>query len=170
MFVYSIMGLGGNMNSKTEKSVNRLQIKIGYEWEPVLLREGVEYLFPAAITPFMRDRYRIPAVFKWEIYQRTPGDRKIVYIGEAPELCPRRLYSYLNPGATQLANKKVNAEFRGYLKEKLKIGLEICRVREMVFGEEVLDMTAFENKHLRRLVSELLIVEYGKKGFTVMDL
>ena len=98
--------------------MNQIQIGLAYEWESVLLRENTEYLFPMAISPFMRTRYKAPAVFKWDIYQKTPGDKKLVYIGEAPELCPRRLYGYLNPGATQLANKKINAEFRGYLKEK----------------------------------------------------
>jgi hypothetical protein len=93
--------------------MNALQIKLAYEWQTVLLREKVEYLFPMAISPFMRTRYKGPAIFKWEVYQTTPGDKKMVYIGEAQELCPKRLYGYLNPGSTQLANKKVNTEIRG---------------------------------------------------------
>jgi hypothetical protein len=166
LFVYNV--LIGNIN--TEKLMNQLQIKLVYEWKPVLLREGVEYLFPLDISPFMRSRYKEPAVFKWEVYQKTPGDKKIVYIGEAAELCPSRLYGYLNPGQTQLANKKVNADFRGYLKEKLKIRLDICYLQELTFGETVLDAKAYNEKHLRRLVAEVLTVEHLKKGFTVMDL
>ena len=111
--------------------MNPFQIKLTYEWQPVLLRENVEYLFPMAISPFMRTRYKGPAVFKWEIYQNIPGDKKLVYIGEAQELCPKRLYGYLNPGPTQLANKKVNTEFRGYLKENLKIKLDICHIQDI---------------------------------------
>ncbi len=147
-----------------------LQIKLDYEWKPVYLRENVEYLFPMAISPFMRSKYKEPAVFKWEIYQKTPGDKKLVYIGEAQELCPKRLYGYLNPGPTQLANKKVNTEFRGYLREHLKIKLEVCRIREIDFGESVLEDNAFSDKHIRRLVAEALIVEHRKRGFTVADL
>ena len=150
--------------------MNQLQIKIIYEWESVLLRENVVYLFPMAISPFMRTRYKEPAVFKWDIYQKTPGDKKLVYIGEAPQLCPQRLYGYLNPGPAQLANKKVNVEFRGYLKENLKIKLSICRIQELTLGESAFDMAAFGDKHLRRLVVESMIVEHGKRGFNVMDL
>ncbi len=150
--------------------MDQLQIKLTYEWESVLLRENVEYLFPMAISPFMRAKYKGPAVFKWDVYQKTPEDKKLVYIGEAPELCPKRLYGYLNPGPTQVANKKVNADFRGYLKEKLKIKLDICRIQELTFGESVFDMNMFGDKHLRHLVAESMIIDHVKRGFTVMDL
>jgi hypothetical protein len=148
----------------------QLPIKITYEWQPVYLRENVEYLFPVAISPFMRTRYKIPAVFKWDVYQKKPGDKKLVYIGEAQELCPQRLYGYLNPGATQLAYKKVNTEFRAYLKEKLGIGLAICRVQEIDLGGSLLHQDALADKHVRRFLSEALIVEHKQKGFTVVDL
>ena len=150
--------------------MNQLQLKLTYEWQTVLLRENVEYLFPMAISPFMRARYKEPVVFKWEIYQKTPGDKKLVYIGEARELCPQRLYGYLNPGNTQLANKKVNADFRGYLKEKLKIKLDICHVQEMTIGESSYDIKERGDKHIRRMIVELMIIEHGNRGFTVMDL
>ena len=77
---------------------------------------------------------------------------------------------YLNPGPTQLANKKVNEEFRKYLREKLKIGLEICQVKEIHFGGLTFDTGAFADKHVRRLVAEALIVEHIKRGITVVDL
>lgn len=150
--------------------MNQLQIKFSYEWETVFLRENVEYLFPMAISPFMRTRYKEPAVFKWEVYQKTPGDKKLVYIGEAPELCPRRLYGYLSPGPTQLANKKINTEFRAYLKENLKIKLDICRIQDLVFEGTWQDTKAFADKHLRRLVVEAMIIDQQKRGFTVADL
>ena len=147
-----------------------LQIKLEYEWKPVFLRDNVEYLFPMALSPYMRSKYKAPAVFKWEIYQKVPGDKKLVYIGEAQELCPKRLYGYLNPGPTQLANKKVNMEFRGFLREKFKIRLEICAIKGIEFGKSTLEANAFTDKHVRRLVAEALIVEHTKRGFTVADL
>ena len=122
------------------------------------------------ISLFMRTKYKGPAVFKWDIYEKASQDKKLVYIGEAAELCPKRLYGYLNPGPTQLANKKVNAEFRGYLKEKLNIKLDICLIKELTIGESSFDMKALDDKHLRRLVSESMIVEHTQRGFTVMDL
>jgi hypothetical protein len=150
--------------------MNQLKISLDYQWETVFLRENVEYLFPLSVSPFMRSKYKEPAVFKWEIYQKTPGDKKLVYIGEAPELCPRRIYSYLNPGPTQAANKKINTEFKAYLKENLKVGLEICRIQDMTFGGTLLDSKAFVDKHIRRMVVEAMMVEHQKRGYTIADL
>jgi hypothetical protein len=150
--------------------VEQLQISLAYEWQSVYVRERVEYLFPMAISPFMRTKYKEPAVFRWSVYQRTPEDRKIVYIGEAQELCPKRLYGYLNPGQVQQANKKVNAEFREYLNEKLSIKLDICEIRGIKFGESALGREALSDKYMRRLIAEAMIIEHKKKGFTIMDL
>jgi hypothetical protein len=153
-----------------EISVTQLQISLAYEWQPVLLREKVEYLFPMAISPFMRTRYKGPAVFRWTVFQRLPEDKKIAYIGEAQELCPQRLYGYLNPGPGQLANKKVNSDFRNYLKEKLSIKLDICEIKEVKFGETVLGIQSLHDKHVRRMIAEAMIMEHKKRGFTIIDL
>ena len=150
--------------------MNQLQIKLDYQWETVYLRENVEYLFPLSVSPFMRNKYKEPAVFKWEVYQKTQGDKKLIYIGEAPELCPRRIYSYLMPGPTQVANKKVNTEFKAYLKENLKIKLEICRVQDLVFGGTLLDNNSLADKHIRRMILEALIIDHQKRGYKVADL
>jgi len=149
--------------------VDQIQIKISYEWQSVLLREKVEYLFPMDITPFMRSKYREPAVFRWDIYQKTPGDKKLVYIGDAQELCPKRLYGYLNPGPTQRTNQKINSEFRGYLREKLNIKLDICKISEIFYKTSVLGTSALDDKYMRLLIVNAMTIELKNKGFTVME-
>jgi hypothetical protein len=149
--------------------MEQLQIKISYDWQSVFLREKVEYLFPMAITPFMRSKYREPAVFKWDIYQKTPGDRKLVYIGDAQELCPKRLYGYLNPGPTQKTNQKINTEFRGYLKEKLNIKLDICNIYKIDYQEALLGKLALDDKYIRLLIVNAMTIEHKNKGYTVIE-
>jgi hypothetical protein len=149
--------------------MDQLQIKFTYEWQPVLLREKVDYLFPMAITPFMRAKYKEPAIFKWDIYQKAPGDKKLVYIGDAQELCPKRLYGYLNPGPTQKTNQKINTEFRGYLREKLNIKMDICYIREIVYRDIVMANSALDDKYMRLLLVNAMTIEHKNKGFTVME-
>lgn len=149
--------------------MEQLEIKLSYEWQPVFLREKVEYLFPMGITPYMRTRYREPAVYKWDIYQKTPGDKKLVYIGDAQELCPKRIYGYLNPGPTQKTNQKINTEFRGYLKEKLNIKLDICNIREIVYGNTTSGQTTLDDKFIRLLIVNAMIIQHKRNGFTVME-
>jgi hypothetical protein len=150
--------------------MNKLQIGLSYEWQPVFSREKVEYLFPMTITPFMRTKYRVPAVFRWNIYQKTPEDKKLVYIGDAQELCPKRLYGYLNPGPTQKTNQKVNTEFRGYLREKLNIRLDICNIDDISFGGSAIENKALDDKYVRQLIVDAMIIEHKKRGFTVLEL
>ncbi len=71
--------------------MDQLQIELKYRWYPVYLREKVEYLFPMAISPHMRLLYKGPAVFKWEVFQKIAGDKKIVYIGRSK--CVSRRYA-----------------------------------------------------------------------------
>jgi hypothetical protein len=149
--------------------MDHLQIKLAYEWQPVFLREKVEYLFPMAITPFMRAKYRDPAVFLWDIYQKSAGDKKLIYIGDAQELCPKRLYGYLNPGPTQKTNQKINTEFRGYLREKLNIQLDVCNIKEIVYRDTVLDKSALDDKYMRLLIVNAMTIEFKNKGYTVME-
>jgi hypothetical protein len=149
--------------------MDQLQIKFSYEWQPVYLRDKVEYLFPMTITPYMRTKYKDPAIFKWEIFQKIPGDKKLVYIGDAQELCPKRLYGYLNPGPTQKTNQKINTEFRGYLKEKLSIRLDICNFREIFYKDSVMDKAALDDKYMRLMIVNAMIIEHKRKGFTVME-
>ncbi len=147
-----------------------LQFECRYQWKPAFLRERVEYFFPMAISPYMRIQYKGPAVYRWEVFQKHSGDKKIVYIGEAPEMCPKRLYSYLNPGPTQLANQKVNVDFRGYLKEKMTIRLDICDIIEFVMAGLVMSPALLSDKYVRRMLVAAQIIEHKKQGYTVMDL
>ena len=148
--------------------MNRLDIELTYEWQPVYVREKMEYFFPDVITPFMRTKYREPAVYKWEVSQTRPDEPKIIYIGEGQEFCPQRLYGYLNPGATQMNNKRVNTDFRGYLKEKRKISISICNVTRIMIGSYEMNEKGLQEKNVRQLIVEAMIFEHRKKGFTVL--
>jgi hypothetical protein len=147
-----------------------LNIALSYDWQAILMREKVEYMFPLAITPFMRMRYREPAIYRWNIYRKTADDKKLVYIGEAQELCPKRLYGYLNPGSTQETNKRIKTEFEAYLREGLNIRLEICNISVLKFGDSILGKESLVDKYIRRFIEEAMVVEYRKRGFTVLDL
>jgi hypothetical protein len=149
--------------------MEQINIILSYEWQAVLLRDKVDYLFPLGITPFMRTKYKEPAVYRWNIYQKTPGDKKLFHIGEAQELCPRRLYGFLNPGPTQQTNKKIKAEFEGYIRDGLNVRLDICVLHELVFGETVLGKQALGDRYIRQLIQTALIVEHRKKGLTILE-
>ena len=81
--------------------LSEVGIRLSYQWQSVLKGENETYFFPDAITPFMKMRYKGPAIYRWNVHKSTPGDKKLVYVGEAKELCPGRIKGYLDPGSSQ---------------------------------------------------------------------
>lgn len=150
--------------------MDQLDIALSYEWQPVFMRDKVEYLFPLGITPFMRAKYKEPAVFRWNIYQKTAGDKKLFHLGESQELCPRRLYGYISPGPTQQTNKKVKTMLEGHRRDGLNAGLDICLIHELKLGGDVLGRQALGDRYIRQLVLAAMTVELRKKGFTLLEI
>jgi hypothetical protein len=149
--------------------MDQLDFTLAYEWQAVLMRDKVEYLFPLAITPYMRAKYKEPAVFRWNIYQKTAGDKKLFLLGESQELCPRRLYGYLNPGPTQQTNKRIKTLLEGQIREGFNVSLDICVIHEIKFGDSVLGQQALGDRYMRQLIQAAMMVEHRKKGYTLLE-
>jgi hypothetical protein len=150
--------------------MNKSKIEFAYQWEPVLIDENREYLFPQIITSFMKRRYKHPAIYRWNIFKKEPEDEKLIYIGEAQELCPQRISGYLNPGPSQRTNKRIKEEFQGYLKSEFKIGLEILQFDKINIEDFTFINNDLRDKHFRRFLEELMIIIYKQKGFKILNL
>ena len=150
--------------------MNKLKVEFTYKWEPVLADENREYFFPEEITSFMKRNYRHPAIYRWNIFRKEPEDEKIIYIGEAQELCPQRINGYLNPGPSQRTNKRIREEFQSYLEKGFKIKLEILRFVEIKISDFIITYNDLSDKHVRRFIEELMIVTHKQKGFKLLNL
>ena len=147
-----------------------LKIEFIYQWEPVLIDGYREYFFPQKITPFMKEQYKYPSIYRWHIFREQPEDQKLIYIGEAKELCPKRINGYLNPGSSQKTNIRIKQEFLSYLRKGFKIRLEILRFSKIKIEDIVFTNNDLVDKHIRRFVEELMIIIYRQKGFKILNL
>ena len=93
--------------------------------------ENEEYFFPKKISPFMKSKYKHPAIYRWNTFRKESDDEKLIYIGEAQELCPQRINGYLHPGPSQLTNRRIKEEFQSYLRSGFKVGLEVLQFDEI---------------------------------------
>ncbi len=59
------------------------------QWRAVMAREGKAYCFPEKFTPFMKDAYRVSAVYRWRVMQKEAGEKELIYIGEGEDLLQR---------------------------------------------------------------------------------
>ena len=118
----------------------------------------------------MRQTYKHPAIYRWNIFKKEPDDEKIIYIGEAQKLCPQRINGYLNPGPSQQTNKRIKEKFQGYLDEIFKIGLEILRFDNIKIENFAVTHNDLNDKHVRRFVEELMVIICKPKGFQILNL
>ncbi|MHA1252865.1 MAG: GIY-YIG nuclease family protein [Candidatus Helarchaeota archaeon] len=150
--------------------MHNIKVKFTYQWTPILKNEREEYCFPDQITPFMNKKYKHPAIYRWNIFRNKSEDEKLLYIGETQELCRQRLYQYLKPGGDQQTNKRINEKFYEYLREGLKIKLEILQFDTIKIGNFTLNNNDLENKHVRRFLEGLMVIIYRQKGFQILNL
>lgn len=148
---------------------NHLLSEVLFDWIPILQDEDELYYFPNSLTPFMKRLYKSPAIYRWNIYKNTPTDEKIIYIGEGQQLIPERINGYLNPGPSQMTNRRLNTCFREYILNGHKVSLEIVRFDEMSVGDITFRQTDLKNKHFRRFLEHLLITYYEHKGYSLLN-
>lgn len=149
---------------------NVIKVEFTYQWVPILKDKGKEYRFPEKITSFMKKNYRNPAIYRWNVFRNIPSDEKIIYIGEAQELCPRRINGYLNPGPSQQTNKRIKERFQRYLDKGFKIQLEILQFDNIKIEDFIFKNSDLKDKHVRRFLEELMVIIYRKKGYDILNL
>jgi len=90
-------------------------LNISVTWRSaVTQKNGEAWRFPEKFTPYFKDRYSIPAIYRWRVDKRQPGEQERIYIGEGEELTRRILWvlkphSSSKPGDT---NRRLNEMFR----------------------------------------------------------
>ena len=147
----------------------KIKAEFLYEWIPVKADKDKDYFYPQEITLYMKREYRKPYVYRWNIYQRTYEDAKIIYIGETKELCPNRIKGFINPGPSQTTNARLKKKFKGYLECNYQIRLEICNFSKMMLGEREITADELQRSNIRKLIEAMIIENYRIKGFKILN-
>ena len=151
------------------KRANHLLVNLSFDWIPVLQTDDALYYFPNPITPFMTQLYKSPAIYRWNIYENTPSDKKLIYIGEGQQLIPGRIKGYLNPGPSQKTNLRLNAVFTEQIANGFNVLFEIIRFDNLILGNSSFAYYDLKDKHFRRFLEHLLITHYQQKGFSLLN-
>lgn len=144
-----------------------ITLTIGFEWQPVLENESSQYVFPNTITTHMRQKYRIPAIYRWVVENNKTIES--VYIGETEELCPRRVYGYLNPGPSQMTNIRINNLFDDLIKKGKTIRLEHLVFSDFSFDGKKITTQDLIKKNIRVLLENIMITHHENDGITMLN-
>jgi hypothetical protein len=144
-----------------------INLTMNFKWAPVLENESDQYFFPNTITAYMRQKYRIPAIYRWIV--ESNGRIESVYIGETEELCPRRVYGYLNPGSSQMTNIRINNLFDELIKKGKIIRLEYLVFSDFFFdGKKITDQDLVK-KNIRVLLENIMIIHHENDGIVILN-
>jgi hypothetical protein len=149
-------------------SPSGIDVSLEFVWEQVLSAPGKGFEFPGEITAFMRRQYGGPAIYRWIAYAKEIGDRKDIYIGEAETLW-RRIYNYLQPGASQQTNVRMHARFQALKSEGLHVTIQRLHISSLSLGGFTVGPSDLFNKHVRVFIEHMLVAYYTKAGFVLMN-
>ena len=128
-------------------------LEISFRWTPIQGLIDVPYSFPQPVTPYLRNKYGGPAIYRW-VAERD--QRKSIYIGETENLA-RRLTHYLNPGPRQPTNKRM----RDFLGQELdlgaKVSFEVLEFDPFSINGHAYSMAGLGSKEVRCLLENLLL-------------
>ncbi|MGI0062234.1 MAG: hypothetical protein ACREBA_07255 [Nitrosotalea sp.] len=144
-----------------------INLNIDFKWQPVLENESKQYFFPNEISHYMRQKYRIPAIYRWIV--ENNGRTESIYIGEAKDLCPQRVYGYLNPGPSQMTNIRINNLFNQLTKEGKNIRLEHLVFSDFIFNDRKMTPQDLNRKTIRILLENIMLTYHENDKITILN-
>lgn len=139
-----------------------------FRWTAVFYEHGKEYLFPQPVTVYMLENYKYPVIYRWIVYQDNREKIQYAYIGTTKQLCPSRLEGYLYPDSSS-TNLRLHQEFREFIKQGYKIGLESLQVEQIKMNNVDVKLNNLHSETARIFIETLLVSYYRQNGLTLLN-
>lgn len=140
--------------SDVENHVDFLEIKHG--WTDVQSSLEYNYKFPGEVTPYMKEQYSRPSVYRWMVWRPAYGVNAY-YVGETDDLT-NRIKQYLRPGKTQATNLRLKAYFDEAAKRDESVELQMLNFEPFQINKVTFSMDLLGPTHVRRTFENLLLV------------
>lgn len=144
-----------------------ITVQFSFQWHSVMSNVTEPYCYPQPITPYMRHRYRWPAVYRWLICADDGSKPALMYIGTTKKLCPDRLNGYLQPEGN--TNQRLAGLFHEYGREGYTIYLETLGKCDVQAGAEIQTPYHLRSQARRLVLEELLIDYYKQQGYELLN-
>ena len=140
--------------STPELDLNFLEVT--YRWADVQSSRGYNYLYPTVVSPYMKEQYCRPAVYRWMVW--TPGyGMHAYYVGETDDLA-RRILHCLRPGNTQTTNLRLKAYFDEAVNQKQQVELQTLAFEPFQMNKVNFSMDLLGHTLIRRILENLVLV------------
>ncbi len=131
-------------------------LEIIHRWADVQSSQGYNYLYPTVVSPYMKEQYCRPAVYRWMVW--TPGyGMHAYYVGETDNLA-RRIQHCLRPGNTQATNLRLKGYFDEAVNQKQQVELQTLVFEPFQVNKVNFSMELLGHTHIRRILENLVLV------------
>jgi hypothetical protein len=134
--------------------MNFLDIK--YRWTNVQSSLGYNYLYPGALSAYMKEQYCRPSVYRWFVWTPTTGVSAL-YVGETDNLA-RRIQHYLKPGPRQATNLRLKRYFDEAAQKAERVEMEVLEFEPFQINQVSFSMDLLGRTHIRRMLENLILV------------
>jgi hypothetical protein len=145
--------------------------QIHFQWRAVLAAESQGYTFPSRLTSFLRDKYCVPAVYRWRVHPGDQGKPEELYIGEAENLS-RRIQHVLTPGG-KTKKKNTNARLREQLDLRCGAGkhvyLDYLDFPPFELNGALVTADLFREGFLRKAIENLCLYFAQTQGHALLN-
>jgi len=148
-------------------------LNISVTWRSaVTQKNGEAWRFPEKFTPYFKDRYSIPAIYRWRVDKRQPGEQERIYIGEGEELTRRILWvlkphSSSKPGDT---NRRLNEMFRQCVLEKRSVWIDVADIDPFEINGIRFEQRDLGDLFKRRMLEYLLLaIAEADKSYDLLN-
>ncbi len=140
---------------------------ISFQWRSAVVQEnGNAYNFPDKFTRFFREKYSVPAVYRWRVLKNQPGDREAIYIGEAEQL-PRRVQRVRTPSKAAKdtgTNKRLHQIFQQFLSRGRTIVVDVADIDSFEVNGVRFGLDTMGDPFKRRAMENILLALAQKSG------
>jgi hypothetical protein len=133
-----------------------LNLETIHRWADVQSLQGYNYLYPTAVSPYMKEQYCRPAVYRWMVW--TPGyGIHAYYVGETDDLT-RRIRHCVRPGSSQATNLRLKAYFDEAVSQHQQVELQTLIFEPFQVNKVKFSMDLLGHTHVRRTLENLVLV------------
>ena len=144
---------------KSTPELNLNVLEITYRWAEVQSLQGYNYIYPTLVSPYMKEQYCRPAVYRWTVW--TPGyGIHAYYVGETDNLA-RRIQHCIRPGKTQATNLRLKAYFDEAVNQKQQVELQTLVFEPFQVNRVKFSMELLGHTHIRLILENLVLVWLG---------
>ena len=146
--------------------MERLSLDADCEWVAVTDELGNAYRFPTPVGS-LRSKYPGPSIYRW-VSRRSDGTIESIYVGETENL-GRRIYNYLNPGASQQTSLRMNAELKELVAGDHVVTLERVKFKTILLGGVEIPTASLADKHVRVMLEHALLLTAQSQGISTRN-